>query len=645
MKILTDFTAGELSRKFIGRPDLAVYQRGALEITNGVPFFPGGVTSRPGFEWIGTIGNTPTRLRAFTISETISYLLEFTALKIRIWRNGALLQANNAPLEITTVYANIGSLQFAQDANKLFIASGVVDVCVLEMTATDTFSFHGLAITGNAGQVPFVGSGNYPKAIAIHDGCLWLAETANDPQMIWRSRPFDYGNFTYWDTITSTSKQLREPMNPFTGTLTENSDVITGIAAEEIAKLKLGDTIFGAGIPYDYPDTITRIQSIGESSIVIDKSASATGTYTIYSSWYDRQIPEYEEITTTRDVITADCAFRKPIASDINESILWLASGSDLIVGTTCGERVIPSGVNVANFICRRQTANGSARIQPVLFMNAVVFAGANRKSLYNYTYKGLTKESQAYDADRIDLQADHILAGTTQLEYSSTGMKILWAPQEDGELIGCVIERQAEIAAFFRVSIPGAAVESVAVVPEGGEDILYAAINRGGTRSLQRLGAIFGGKNLDEYATKTVAARAVTGISWITGTATILHNGKAYQVTVAGGAATVPDEIPDGATVTIGRKFTTRIKTLPTSQNPFKKKQIPKATVRVLDSYPFKIGYETDLATTKIDGPYSGDVDVQIGGGWDTEGCLVIEQEALPVTILAIALDINNGG
>ncbi len=645
MKILTDFTAGELSRKFVGRPDLAIYQRGSLELTNAVPFFPGGVTIRPGFEWKGTIGTTQARLRAFIISEALTYLLEFTPLQIRVWKNGALLQKDGAPMVIPTIYTNVNALQFAQDANKLLIASGVVDVYVLELTAADAFSFHGLAITGNANNVPFVGAGNYPKAIAIHDGCLWLAATDNEPQAIWRSRPFDYGNFTYWDTITSTTKQLREPMNQFTGTITLDSNVITGIEAEEIAKFKLGDTIFGTGIPYDYPDTVTRIESIGTDSITISKSASATGTYSLYSSWYDRQIPEYENVTSSRDLITTDCAFKKTIASDINETILWLASGSDLVVGTTCGERIIPSGANAATFVCKRQTANGSARIQPVLFLNGIVFAGPDRKSLNNYVYKGLTNESQSYEADRIDQAADHMITGARQLEYSSSGAKTLWIAQDSGDLVGCVFETQEQITAFFRVKMEGAAIESVAVVPEDGSDTLYASTNRGGTRSLQRMGQLFDGKHLDEYAEKTVAARKVTGLSWIAGAATLVHSGVVYQVTVTAGAATVPDAVPDGAKVLVGRSYTARIKTLPTSQNPFKKKQIPRATVRVMDSYAFLIGYDKDLSTAKIEGPYSGDVDVQIGGSWDTEGCIVIEKSALPLTILAIALDINNGG
>jgi hypothetical protein len=561
--LFTDFTQGELSPRFKGRPDLELYQKGALEVTNFVPFFPGGITYRPGFGYVGTIGTNKVRLIPFIISDSLAYILEFRSTKIRIWKNGALLVSGGNPVEITTAYTDPFSIQYAQDSASIYIVSSLAPIKVLSYTGADSFTFASLAITGNttlpfsgdltsgsttvsnipttkglaSGQtvsgtgiqagttivsvgsgsivlsaaptlsktgstlyysvtLPFQSSGNYPRAIGIHDGRLVVASTENEPNAIWASKPFDYGNFTYYEHIVSTSRELREPLNAFTGTTTSGSTTVSGISAAELETMNVGDTIMGPGIPYDYPDTITRIQSKGSTSLVLDHAATASGTVTLYSSWYDRSFPEYNSVEYIRDIITPSNAYKKTIASDINETILWLASGNDLILGTTCGERVIPSGANATNFICKKQTAHGSARIQPILFNDAIVFVGPDKKVLREYVYRGLTQESQAYNADRVDQLADHILTEVVQLEYSSSGTPIIWTVQNDGTLIGCVHDRRLQLSAFFRVSCTNALIESVCVIPESGKDTLYASINRSGSRTLEKLGDLFSGKH-----------------------------------------------------------------------------------------------------------------------------------------------------
>jgi len=712
VKLFTDFTQGELSPRFKGRPDLELYHKGALEVTNFVPFFPGGITYRPGFGYVGTIGTYKVRLIPFIISDSLAYILEFRSTKIRIWKNGALLVSGGNPVEITTAYTDPFSIQYAQDSASIYIVSSLAPIKVLSYTGADSFTFTSLEIIGNttmpfsgdliagsttvsnipttkglaSGQtvsgtgipagttivsvgsgsivvsaaptlsktgstlyysvtLPFQSSGNYPRTIAIHDGRLFVASTENEPNAIWASKPFDYGNFTYYEHIVSTSKELREPLKAFTGTTTNGSTTVSGISAEELETMNVGDTIMGPGIPYDYPDTVTRIESKGLTYLVLDRAATESGTVTLYASWHDRSFPEYTQVEYIRDIITPSNAYKKTIASDINETILWLASGNDLILGSTCGERVIPSGANATNFICKKQTAHGSAKIQPILFNDAIVFVGPDKKVLREYVYRGLTQESQSYNADRVDQFADHILTEVIQIEYSSSGTPIIWAVQNDGTLIGCVHDRRLQLSAFFRVSCTNGLIESVCVIPESGKDTLYASINRSGTRSLEKLGDLFSGKHLDSWVEKTVSAGSISGVSHISGSAKLVYNGAVYSITITDGAASVPAGIPNDAVVLVGRLFTGRTKLLPVSDNPMGQKMLPRAKVKVLDSYPFRLGVESALSTASISSNYSGDVEIQIGGGWDTQGVLQIEQEGLPLSVLAIALDVKTGG
>ena len=709
--IHTDFSAGELSPKFKGRPDLEIYRKGCLHMSNVIPFFPGGFSIRGGFEYLNTIGSSKVRLIPFIISEALAYILEFSSGKIRIWKNGELLTSGGIPLEITTAYSDPFDLQTAQDSEKLFIASHLAPVKVLALTAIDTFSFSTLSIVGvtslpivgdvvigsttvsniestsglSVGQgisgqgldsgtsiasvgatsitvskpaiasfagarlyyavpLPFQSSGNYPRAIAIHDGRLILASTENEPQTLWASAPFDYGNFVTYTHIVSESKQLREPMRAFFGTITTGSPVVTGIDATDVEKMKVGDTVFGPGIPYDYPDTVTRIQSIASSSITLDASATATGTVTLFDAWYDRSFPEYETVESIRDIITAGNAYKKPIASDINEAILWLASANDLIIGTTTGERVIPSGSNATTLVCKKATAHGSARIQPLLLNSSIVFVGPDKRVLREYVYRGISSESQLYAADRLDKGAAHILSGITQIDYSSSKHSILWAVQATGELVGCLLDPSLSPPPFFRIQVDDASIESVCVIPENGEDVLYASVNRLGIRSLEKLHEPESGFYLDDAKLLTVAGGSLP-CDWISGNALLSHNAALYSVPVVSGSVSVPAGIALGAQVVLGRRLVARVKTLPAVENPLRKKTIPQALIRVVDSSPFKIGYEGSLATTNHGNSYSGDVTVHVGGGWDSEGIITIEQESLPLTILALELDVKAGG
>ncbi len=643
MKIFTDFTAGELSPRLKGRFDLEIYHKGLSHAENVLPFLPGGMSIRPGFRFINDIGSSAVRLHGFIISESLSYIVEFSAFKIKIWKDGSPLEDENGVVELVTPFSDPWALQFAQDSADLYIASGTAAVQVLSMVSEDIFVFETLAITSNAGMIPFQSAGNYPRAIAIFDGRLWLAGTANDPQAIWASEPFDYGNFTFFDTIESSSEQMREPMRAFTGNRTSNSATITGISAEDLAGMRIGDTVFGTGIPYVYPDTITRIQEIGTDYIVMDHNATSSGTTGMYTGWHDRAVTEWELVATTRDVITSANAFKKTIACSTNETILWLAAGTDLVVGTNCSERIIPTGVTAPNFVCKLQTSHGSAPVQPVLLNDAVVFVNPSKDALREYVYKGLTSEVQAYTALRVDYMADHILSGIKELDFSSSGLTMLWIVKSSGELIALAHDRSMGINAFTRISPAIGSIESVCVISESGEDILYASINVSGARKLVRMDSMWSGRHLDFYQVKQVSGGAIDA-SWLSGSAVVVYDNKTQEVAIEAGSAAVSD-IENGEDVVIGLPYTATLKTMPTASNPLQRKNVPMGVVKLYETIgTIKAGYGEALFSYSVETIQSSDLDMVFGGGWDREGIITIQASSLPFAVLALGLETIGG-
>jgi hypothetical protein len=651
-QILNDLTGGELSPRFRGRPDLALYTHGALAVENFIPFFPGGVSFRGGFAWVGASkGAGRARLRAFSISPSLVYLLEIGAMYIRFWKNGALV-GGASPVEITTTYAQseLQALQFAAQEGKVYIFSGYHPIAVLSLVSTDTFSFSDLVITGNAGKVPFASSGNYPRCGAFFDGRLYAAATLAEPQTIWASEPYDPGNFTYFDTVTYTSKQLRDPQNAFTGVTTTDSYVVTVADSSEFEKFKLGDHVWGTGIPDD-----TYISALNSGSISLTNKATASGSVTLYSGWHDPTEPEYQDVTTSTDVITDSNGFKKTLATEEGDTILWLAPGRDLVVGSVAGERIIPSGSTSGAFSCLRQTAYGSAAIQPFMGAESVFFVGANRKMVREYYY---SDSSAAYQSPELTRAAAHILAGKVrENEYQTSPATILWYLLETGELIGCFYDKQLQFSAWFHVKPTGTAVyESMAVLPTEDGDILYVMVNRGGTRTIEKMDDLYGeaGLHLDASGSATVAARSIP-VPWLSGNISLVYNHVAYPATVSSGAVAAPDAIPDGATVQAGYAPTGRVKFMPTQAadaktgalSPSVERTVSTIIVRMLDSYPFKARYGSgELATAGFPGLYSGDWDIPILGGWERDGAVEIVQDTpLDTTILLLIADIDVGG
>ncbi len=90
--ILTSFNSGELSPQLGGRIDFAKYTSGVQTALNAVPLAQGGITRRPGTEYLGAASGAEGRLIPFVFSEDQAYVLEFEDNTMRVWADGGLVQ-------------------------------------------------------------------------------------------------------------------------------------------------------------------------------------------------------------------------------------------------------------------------------------------------------------------------------------------------------------------------------------------------------------------------------------------------------------------------------------------------------------------------------------------------------------------------
>lgn len=107
--IQTNFTAGELTPRMKGRPDVARYQNGAETIENGVVSVHGGVERRDGLRFIAEAKHAGARvvdIVRYVFNVDQAYLLEFGHQYVRFYTSdGAqLLDESLQPLEIASPY-------------------------------------------------------------------------------------------------------------------------------------------------------------------------------------------------------------------------------------------------------------------------------------------------------------------------------------------------------------------------------------------------------------------------------------------------------------------------------------------------------------------------------------------------------------
>ena len=175
---LSSFTAGEISPRLEGRVNIEKYREGLADLTNNVVMPHGGVTRRPGSEFLGEVksSSVKSRLIPFQFKTSDTYMLEFGNEVMRVYRNGAqvldatskpitgITQASPGVLTITgldfvngdEIYiTGVGGMTEINDRNYLVAnkTSTTITLTDLHGTAIDTSGFSAFSSNGTATKI------------------------------------------------------------------------------------------------------------------------------------------------------------------------------------------------------------------------------------------------------------------------------------------------------------------------------------------------------------------------------------------------------------------------------------------------------------------------------------------------------------
>lgn len=362
------------------------------------------------------------------------------------------------------------------------------------------------------------------------------------------------------------------------------------------------------------------------------------------------------------------------IASSQYNQIRHLVALSDLIAFTAGGEFRIYSdnapAITPTSVTIKPQGYAGASNVQPVVTTGSILYVQAQGSRVRELSYSW---EANAYRTVDASIMAPHRFNGFSvrDLAYGRAPDSIAWAVRNDGVLLGLTYVPDQQVYGWHAHDTEGT-FESVCVVPENNEDVLYAVVRRtigaSQLRYIERLRSrVFVDQEdaffVDSGLTYSGApATTISGLTHLEGkTVDILADGavEARQV-VTGGQVVLGTA---ASLVHIGLPITADLRTLPLAMEGAQAagqgtvKNVNKVHLRVSQSSVIKAGPTFDrlreYPARAITDPYGsppalrdGELTLSIDPSWNQDAAICVRQDLpLPLTVLSMTLEIQSGG
>lgn len=362
------------------------------------------------------------------------------------------------------------------------------------------------------------------------------------------------------------------------------------------------------------------------------------------------------------------------IAASQYNQIRHLVALSDLIALTAGGEfrvysdnapAITPTSVSI-----KPQGYAGASNVQPVVTTGSILYVQAQGSRLRELSYSW---EANSYRTVDASIMAPHRFNGygIKDLAYSRAPDSIAWAIRDDGVLLGMTYVPDQQVYGWHAHDTDGY-FESVCVVPENNEDVLYVAVRRTVNSRTVRY--------IERLRTRTFTAQedaffVDAGLTYDGSPATTisgLYHLEGKQVDVLADGAVHPRRTVTAGSITlqasasvvqIGLPMTSDLRTLPLALEGAMAagqgtvKNINKVHLRVSQSSVIKAGPSFDRlreypARAVLD-PYGsppalrdGELSLSIDPSWNQDGAVCVRQDLpLPLSVLSMTLEIQSGG
>lgn len=677
------FGGGEVTPEFFGRIDDVKYQTGAAKMRNFIALPHGPAANRPGLAFVRSV-KTPakrTRLIPFSYSTTQTYVIELGEGYLRFHTQGATLESSpGVAYEITNPYAeaDLFGIHYVQSADVMTLVhpnyppKELRRLGALSWTLTDISFAPSLsapvisAVTATqasspSGLIPYFYKVSAVGTSGVGESLASASEQTDVDNNLLQTGAF---NTITWAAVTGASRynvyRQDNGLFGYVGQTDEQTFVDNGITPDlSRTPPEQYDPFPGAG---DYPAAVSYYEQ---------RRCFAGTTNKPQTLWMTRPGTEsnmsYSVPTRDDDAINIRVAARE--ANTIRHivplsSLVLLTSAAEWQVSSINSDAITPTSISV-----KPQSYIGANDVQPVIVNNNLLYGAARGGHVRELAFSW---QASGYVTGDLSLRAPHLFDGLSVVDmaYAKSPQPVCWFVSSNGKLLGLTYVPEQQVGAWHQHDTDGA-FESIAVVAEGAEDVLYAVVRRvinGSTvRYVERMASrLFDGQEdaffVDAGATYSgAAATTISGLTWLEGkTVSILADGAVHpRRVVTGGAITLDNP---ASVVQVGLPYQSDLQTLPLAMQidgafgQGRYKNVNKAWLRVYRSSGIFVGpTETELTeakqrTTEDYGTppalKSEEIEVMISPAWADSGQVYVRQsDPLPLTIVSMTLEVALGG
>lgn len=531
--VQTNFTAGELSPRMLGRVDIARYQNGAKRIENGIPVIHGGVIRAWGSRFVAPTkdsGAKRSRLIPYVFNRDQAYMLEFGDLYVRVWSLAGVMLT-----ELVTPYTEdmLFDVAYVQGADTMFLAHQSIPIYRLRRVTNAEWTLSEAPFV----TVPFAENGHKPAvSITLSDATAGTGRTATASASVWLAA--DVGREIWYGTgvavITARTSGTVATVTVRTGfgstAIPSGQWKLTGSPQTTCTPSKkdpIGDTVTLTLSAAGWRTTedvnkwvrinrgIVQITSIGSATVAtgIIKSALDATIGAIANSWtlegavwnaadgypgavtlHEQRLvcggsPEYPQtiwMSRTGESLNFelgtkdDDAMSFTVSSDQINPIEHLGQVRTLIALTYGGEFTLTGGVEKAitptNIQVKNQSTYGCSKVRPCRIGNELYFVQRANRKIRAMAYR---YDTDAYGSPDVSVLSEHLTeSGIVDMTYQQEPESILWLARDDGALASVTVDRDQDVVGWAR-HITDGEYESVATVPNADGEEVWMVVKR----------------------------------------------------------------------------------------------------------------------------------------------------------------------
>jgi len=449
----TNFTAGEVTPRLLGRGELRAWENGATELTNVVLHPTGGVSRRPGLHFLAEMPG-PARLVSFEFNTQQIYLLVLSDFRLDVYQDGELIAGDiQAPWWRSILF----ELTWVQSADTLFVAHPEMRTQLVTRTGEGAWSIDPMEFSNDGfhQQIPHHKFADREVTLEPSgtDGTITLTASAPvfEPDHVGVAFRMRGGEFRP-QTITSATEveaDVTIPLDSADGTRDWTEAAFSNVRG--------------------WPGVV----GFHQNRLVLGGS---------------RDLPNHLWLSQTSDIFNFDLDEGLPdegiqvsLLSDQVNAIRGLLSMAELQIFTTGGEWVVTGDpLTPETAQVRRQTlvgSRGDRYVPPRRVDGASVFVPWTGDSLREFV---VTEAGRGFQTNDLTLLADHLVEDVVDIAFAETD-RLLYAVLGDGTWATLTQFRDERVTAWTRHETQGT-VKAVAVV----RDFVYLLVERGLTHLLE---------------------------------------------------------------------------------------------------------------------------------------------------------------